>query len=222
MAGQCVELIRGKALRLTRLDICGNPVTGAKGTLVSKGMVKIEMNPQRGDATTVLVRNANDELIISDRGKPPLQWYETTITFGSVDLDAPNMITGAPTVVDDTGAVIGWDDAEGYFGDFAVEVWTDVAKGACVAGLKPYGYFLLPWVTAGISGEMTVQNQEVSFIASGVTHNTSPWGTGPYNVRFNGSGVPSKLISPILTVSHRRTFVTYLAPPVPSCGAVTL
>lgn len=213
---------KGKAMRLTLLDVCGAVVHGAASTVVSKGFVKATLHPNYENNTSYLVRNANDEFEINEEGLPLLRWWDTTIEFVNVDPAMVNLITGAPTVVDDSGNIIGWRSREGVTNQFAIEGWTDLAQGTCAAGSKTYGYWLLPFLINGQLGDVVVENAAATFTVTAHTHNSAGWGTGPYNIRLNGSSTPSALQTAITSLDHFHTEVTAVAPPAPTVGAVAL
>lgn len=213
---------KGKALRLTLLDVCGAAVHGAASTVVSKGFVKATLHPTYESNTSYLIRNANDEFEINEEGLPLLRWWEATLEFVNVDPAALVLIAGVPTVVDDSANIIGWRSREGITNQFALETWTDLSGAACSAGLKSYGYALLPFMINGQLGDFVVENGAATFTVTAHTHNTSPWGQGPYNIRLNGSSSPSPLQAAIASTDHFHFEVTTLAPPSPTVGAVAL
>jgi hypothetical protein len=224
MATTQMRRFKGKVMRVTLLDVCGAVVHGPSSTVINKGFVKATLHPNYESNTSYLVRNANDELEINEEGLPLLRWWEATLEFVNVDPALVNLITGAPLVLDDAGTpnVIGWRSREGVTNQFALEGWTDLAGAACVAGVKSYGYWLLPYLVNGQLGDVVVENAAATFTLTAHTHNSSPWSTGPYNVRNNASSVASPLLTAINALDHFHTEVTTLAPPAPTVGAVLL
>jgi hypothetical protein len=220
----CLKPIRGKAMRVTKLDACGTPVVGLKSVVVSAGMVSIEQKLNLENADEFIVKNANGDLCINFAGQARLKWIDTTITFCQVDPELVNLTTGSPVVFDDaaTPQAVGWRTRENVSAEFALETWTDLDGQPCTGGTKQYGYFLLPWITGSVEGDVTVQNGPVSFSVTGRTHNNSPWGLGPHNIRLNAALVPSKLLVAIDPLDHRHIQVTTLAPPATACGAIAL
>jgi hypothetical protein len=224
MATTQMRRFKGKAMRLTLEDVCGAVVHGPASTVVSSGFIKVTLHPNYENNTSYLIRNANDELEINEEGLPLLRWWDATLEFVRVDPALVNLITGAPLVLDDaaTPNVIGWRSREGVTNQFGLEGWTDLAGAACVAGTKSYGYWLLPFMINGQLGDVVVENAAATFTVTAHTHNSSPWGVGPYNVRNNVGAVASPLLTPINALDHFHTEVTTLAPPVPTIGAVLL
>lgn len=224
MATTQMRRFKGKAIRGTLLDVCGAIVHGASSTVVSSGFVKATLHPNYEGNTSYLMRNANDEFEINEEGLPLLRWWEATLEFVRVDPALLNMFTGVPLVLDDavTPNVVGWRSRENVTNQFALEGWTDLAGGACVAGVKSYGYWLLPFMVNGQLGDYVVENGAATFTVTAHTHNASPWGVGPYNVRNSALSVASPLLTAINALDHFHTEVTTLAPPTPTVGAVLL
>ena len=214
-----------RAIRGTKLDACGTVIHGLTSTVVSKGVTKVTMSPTYESGTDYLVRNALDELEINEQGIPPLRWWEVVIEFIRVDPYWINIALGYPLVLDDNGTpnVVGWRAEEIDTASFALEGWQSLAGEVCTLGAKPYGYRLLPWlINPMINGDITLENGVTSFAIKAHTHNGSPWGTGPYNVRLNSTATPSPLLTAIQPLQHFHWERVTLAPPTPAVGAQNL
>lgn len=224
MTTYCQKSFKCKAIRGTLLDACGTVVHGATSTVVSKGLTKVTLTPVYESPTDYLVRNANDELEVNEQGQPLLRWWQVVIDFVTVDPYWINTALGWPLITDESGNVTGWISQEGVTSNFAFEGWQDLAGQACSGANKPYGYRLLPWVlNAQVNGDVALENNVTSFSIQGHTHNLSPWGTGPYNVRLNSSNsAPSPLKVAIGPTQHFLFDQVFLAPPTAQCGAIAL
>jgi hypothetical protein len=221
----CQKSYQVKAIRGTRLDICGAPVHGPTSTVVSKGLTKVTLTPTYDTATDYLVRNANDDLEVNEQGVPPLRWWEVVIDFINVDPYWINIALGWPLVLDDnvTPNVVGWRSEEGDTANFALEGWQSLAGEICTAGSRPFGYRLLPYlVNPQVNSDVVMENAVASFSIKAHTHAQSGWANGPYNVRLNASSTASPLLTPIGPVQHFHWERVLLAPPTPACGAVLL
>src|SRR5882757_1972425 len=185
MATFCQKSFKLKAIRGTLLDTCGGVVHGASSTVVSKGLTKVTLTPVYESPTDYLVRNGNDELEVNEQGTPLLRWWQAVVDFVNVDPYWVNMALGWPLLTDESGNVTGWVSDEGVTSCFALEGWQDLASQACSVGSKLYGYRLMPWLlNAQINGDVVMENGVTSFSIQAHTHNASPWGVGPYNVRL--------------------------------------
>lgn len=228
MATECLKPLRGKVMRITKLNACGGYTAGPASVVVTKGFVSIAQTANYRDPDEYEVVNANGDLCVNERSESQLKWLDLVITLCEVDVEALNLMTGSPLVLDEatpTPNNVGFRTREGVTASFALEVWTDLAgSGACAGGTARYGYVLMPWVKSGTVGDVTIENAAASFTVNARTSAGSLWGTGPYNIRNTAavSPVPAKLISAINALDHRHIEVVTLAPPTPACGAATL
>lgn len=229
MPTQCGSMARGRRMRLTRLDECGEPVEGICSTLVTSGFVSVVSTPNYQDAEEITVANANGDNCIDDRSAPNLRWVDLAIQFCLVDPDAVNIITGDPLVSDDAVAAntVGWrlDAALSGSANFALELWSGVPGQTCPAsGFLNYGYWLWPWVKDAQWGEKTVSNAGLTLDFTARTNAGSTWGVGPYNIRRDAT-VPATL-EPLLTsigaTQHEHFQWTTLEPPAAVCGCTEL
>lgn len=214
------SLIRGRALRATRLDGCGNPVPGPDAVVVTKGFISVGLTSNTETGEAISVTNANGDICISDTPAPKVTGFGVEVTLCGVDPNLVNLLTGQPLVYD--GAVdpeaigfrintaISLDDS-----GFALELWSGVPAAACVPGQgQNYGYLLLPFVKGGVLGDLTVENGPVNFVVTGAqTKDGSGWGVGPYDVTLDGDGDPSPLLEAIDSRDHLHVQITAVPPP---------
>jgi hypothetical protein len=228
MASNCFTPIRGRRMRVTRVDTLGRAVSGPCSTVVTGGFVTAEITAEIEEGETTTVRTAGGDVCVSERGCDTLNWYNISIEFCQVDPDLFAMINPTWTkLFDYNGDTIGWEESHSYSCDagFALEVWSDVtgytptdpnAEGAWV-------YYLMPFVVGGTLGDITIENGAVSFTISGRTKKGSQWGKGPYNVMRNApDGVCGPMITPFNPEAPRRIFLTTCAPPEAACGCQPL
>lgn len=227
MPSECYTVFRVPAARVTLLDACGNVDTGDCAEVTTSGLITIAQSPEYEARQDYFTLNADAQPCITDTAPPILKWINLTITFCQVDPQLMSMVSGEPLVFDDATIpnAIGWDTAVGSVNDvnFAFEAWSRIGGStACTDGNVNYGYFLLPWVTEGVIGDVTLQNGAANFTVTGRTNAASPWGVGPYNVLVNqtgdNAGFPGPMLTPIGSQTHRRLMLTQLAPPTAACG----
>lgn len=218
-------MIRGRRMRVTRLDGCGVPVIGAASTSVSSGFISVAFAAQTTEAEVIEVTNADGKICARDTGSPQFNGYNLDITFCGVEPCIVEMLTGQPVVTDGADEAIGFrmnskvdQTAQG----FALEVWTGVPGEACTSGAGTFGYILVPFVSSGVVGDFTVENAAINFTVTGAsTKDGNGWGTGPYNV-FDNAGTPSKLPTALDKDDHLYVAMTTLAPPAATDGCVAL
>lgn len=230
MATNCFTPLRGRRMRATTLDTCGRVVYGVCSQVVTRGFVKVEMKANKEAGTEVKVKNAGDEICALQPGCDQLNWYDVTITFCQVDPDLVLMLNPNFTkLLDLNGDVNGWAETYTLQCDkgIALELWTDtVGSNVCdnPNAVGAFGYILLPWITGGSIGDLTVENAAVSFVLTGRTRKNPKWGAGPYNVQLTGTapGTPGPLITPVGPDEPRRIMVVTVPPPVDKCGCQPL
>jgi hypothetical protein len=222
----CAKPLQGSTLRVTRLDVCGNPEFGECAFGVSDGYVSATITPNTEDGERFLQRTANGNAIINQRGKPLLNWYDVEIEFQEVDPELFTILTGLQPYMDDQDRVIGFPVTESDFAtaNFALELWMGNAEDACLPGSLPfYGYNLLPWVVEGaLNDDIVITNDLITFKIVGRTRKGTPWGVGPYDVVVDQAGDPSPLFTAIADDTHHLPIWTQLAPPEPECGCQSL
>lgn len=223
----CFAPFQAQAIRATRLDGCGAPVVGPKSTLVSDGVISVEMKGQIDTGTDVEVKNAKGELKVSDPACPQFKWYDVTITMTDVDPDLFEMTTSQQLITATAGAAIGFRISEGApcNSGIALETWTKVGTddGDCGADGPLFGYFLLPQIVNGMLGDITLNDGAMSCVLTGRTKRGSKWGVGPATYLVAGtSAVPAAISPTIGPKDHLHVQVTPVPPPEAACGAIAL
>lgn len=226
MASECHSVVRAPALRVTRLDSCGVPVESACSSATSSGFVEIALTKVFQERQEALQLTANGDICVDKPKAPILRWYEANIQFCNVNPELFNIVTAEPLVLNDAASpvAVGWDTEIGSaeLSNFALEFWVGTEDEECDDGEVVYGYGILPWMYQGNLMDLTIGNAVVTFTVSAITRKNSPWGTGPYNVLINETGLNAGLPGPMLTAiganTLKRFFWTRLGPPVADCG----
>jgi hypothetical protein len=222
----CWSSIRGRRLRVTKVDNCGTPVAGTCSQVVSDGFVSVEFSPEIAEGEEVEVRKADGTICVSDSGCPELKWINVEIAFCVVDPDLFSLVTGWETVLDHAANAVGNRVSGKVSCDegFALELWSDIPRQDCGAtGFRQYGYFLLPWVVNGTIGDFSLENDAATFTLSARTKAGGAWGVGPHNVdAIDVANTPGPLLTPIGPDDHMDLHVTTIEPPAAVCGCQPL
>ena len=213
-----LKLVRGRAMRATRLDGCGEPVLGPDSVIASEGFVSIALTSNQEAGEAITVTTASGKPFISDTPTPKFVNYGVTINFAGVNPELVTLLTGQPVVLDGDGTPVGFRQNSKIDVDlvgFALEFWTGVAVAQCEdTGDAQYGYGLLPFLKGGVLGDFTVENAAISFSVTGAsTRDGSGWGVGPVDVVLDDNGVESPLLEPITEGDHLHMQLTSVAPP---------
>lgn len=229
-ATKCLSLVKGRRLRATRLDGCGRPIYGEDSQVVTKGFISVAYTANTTDSEEINVTNAAGEVCVYEAAVTSLTGYGVEMQFCEVDPELLSILTGQPVVIGPDGStVIGFDVDTKITLDnsnFALELWAgSPAADACatVGATGAYGYLLLPYMTGGILGDFTVENNSVTFTVTGAnTKEGNSWGVGPHQDIMLGAGsspVAGPMTTPVSTSVALRTIIVDLAPPLPACGA---
>lgn len=208
-------------VRITRVDGCGRPVCGDDSSYVTDCFASVSMAANIEDGTDVTFTAANGRQCGYKKGCPTLNGYDVTFTFFQASPELIEIMTGSPVYYDWEGKPIGFDSCSiPCNSGFALEIWTDVlGEDVCEdeAAEGAWVYFLLPWVTNGIVGDLELASEAVNLELTGATRAGGKWGTGPYDVQAqDAAGTPGPMLTPIGPECHRRMFITSVAPPAPS------
>lgn len=230
MPTNCWPSIRGLAMRVTKVDACGNPVAGPKSSLISDGFISISLSPQYEDGEETRTKNAAGLICINDKADDQLVRFEVEASLCGVNPDLFTLVTGQAVVLNAAGDAVGnrfsgTTISTGY----ALEVWTDIPSAACESGDQPFGYFLLPFLKGGRIGDFTIEEAAANFTLTSSTRQGSGWGVGPYDVVMNegagaGPAVPGPLVEAIGSKDHFHMEQTTVAPPTVTadCAAKAL
>lgn len=207
--------VRGTRMRVTTVDECGVPATGAADSIVTKGFVTVNFSPEMEDRDEILLKGADGSICVSDTVAPILKWYDLEMEFCKVNPDLFVMLTGQ-TLVDDwdmnsVGISIGSETAvEG----FSLELWSKIPGEACGEGNVPYGYFLVPWAGEGVFSDFSIENDAVTFTITGRSFADHQWESGPYDVvATDGDNTAGPLLDPLNSNKQLHIQKTTIAPP---------
>ena len=225
----CPSYLQGFSVRATQLDECGVPVEGPCGMAVSDGYIQAVLTPNVEDPDEFKQKNAHGVYLVNQRSRPLLNWIDISIQFQQVDFELWSIITGLPTIPDDTAITpltmgIGVTESAFATGSVAIELWEGNNEQACAPGELPYyGYSLLPWVVEGaLAEDITITNATITFTINSRTRKGTPWGVGPYDVVLDNAAAPSPLFEALPDDAHLWQLQTQVAPPEPVCGCQDL
>lgn len=225
MANICYPIVRGRRLRATRLDGCGNPVLGPDSVVVTGGFISVALTANIEEGEAINVTNANGDVCVLDQPPPKFQDYSVVVTFCDVNPVLFNLMSGQPLVLngEDTVGFRMNSAVDAADSGFALELWTGVPSDACEVGAgASYGYMLLPFLQGGVLGDFTVENAAINFTLTGArTKKGSGWGVGPFDVVMD-AGTPGPLATAIDTDDHLHLERTTVAPPEADCDPVAL
>lgn len=231
-----MKVVRGKKIRVTRVDRCGMPLAGPGNQLVTEGFVTVNFTQQMKDAEDLEQANANGDVCVSDRTTPQVKWGNVDISLCDVDTELLGMMTGMPQVLDHNQDSVGFriSDSVQVDGGFALELWTGTAGDGCdepdnddifsaVNPIQEYGYWLAPAVVEGVIGDVEVGASVSTFNVTGRAVAGPRWGRGPYNVvGIDDDNTAGRLLQPMGRGQFVHVQKTTIGPPESTSGAAEL
>ena len=223
----CPKLAEGSAIRLTRVDSCGRPVEGEDNAVQDDCWASVQMEPNVRTATDIELIGMTGQTCAFKRGRPDFRGFDVTATFFGASPEEIEILTGNPVYFDHDGNPVGWDDCQVSVAEgFALEIWQEVIGEECAedSDSGQWFYWLLPWLTGGVLGGVTVGAEGLQFTLTAATRANNLWYLGPWDVQAQDSeGTAGPLLTPIGSTCHRRSFLTTVAPPSDiECGYITV
>lgn len=216
--------IQGLSLRVTRLDSCGAAVSGTPCDFVaSESFVTMNITAEIEEPDEFVIKLNNGKICINEQGCATLKKFSLEITVCNADPDLFQIISGVNTVTDWEGYVVGFqiDQNLSSCNNFALEFWTKVV-GEC-DGSQQYLYWLLPYVTNGRIGDITIENGPLTWTLTGEAIPSSFWGVGPYHVVASDSlNTASPLLTPLPDNMALHVQITTIPPPAETNGCGSL
>lgn len=223
-------LIQGRVARVTRLDGCGRPLFGDGNSVVSEGFIQVQYTANTTDTDAITVTNAGGKSILKQPGFSSPNGYALQMDFGKVDPEFVSIMTGQEVFLDLDGNAVGFGvdtKVDITKSGFALEVWAGAPGGdACEddSAQGSYGYILVPFVSGGVLGDFTVQNDAVTFtVQNANTKDGNGWGKGPYDVVMNtgpnSTRVPGPLLESLPSSQALVVMLVTVEPPEPLAGA---
>lgn len=220
---KCFIPIFGRRIRVTRLDECGSvpSATTPDSFVATDGFVSLQLTAEVEDGTEILRRKADGTYCVNERTDTLFKRFTLEMSFCGVNPDLLAMMTNAEAYEDYDLEAAGIVVPEGSITKrFALELWTGLANEACSGTETAGGYLLLPFVAAGVLGDLEVNGEDaIDFSMTGAyTKGGNNWGVGPYDVLSDG-GVASPLPSALDSLDHLLLLRTSIAPPPSACAA---
>jgi hypothetical protein len=222
MADRQVAPIKARVIRLVKLDVCGNPVTGSTSAQwVGKGFTEVQVSPDYEEGEEFLTKLADGTLCVNQKDANSLKRAGIEGHFCTLSPDMIQMMTGETEILTGSGTVTGTGMMFGTSitdDRFSMELWQPVSgTGVCdpASGLPLYVYWAFPNVTNAMIGDFTFENGVFDFTISAETD-------GAGYLWLDGPGTPTWLPGPVPAGIHYLFNITTTAPPAITAGAVVL
>lgn len=200
--------IKGRVLRVVRLDSCGNAVTGATGQVVSDGFITASFTPNYDAGVEFVQKNANGDLCVNEKDPDRLKWQDVKISLCSIDPAAIELITGSRLITRAANQVGVAFNSDPSVANVALEIWSNLAGTACTSGAQEWFMWVIPWLQNVKVNAISIDNTPITLELEGNSKANPNYGAG----RFG-------LWSPVLGATEHYAFQSTLtAPPVSVAG----
>lgn len=227
MSSTIVTPIKGRVVRVIKLDQCGTPVTGSSSAVdVADGFVQVKFTPQYEDGTEFTKKRADGALCVNQKDPGQLKRVQGESNWCVIDPDLRVIMDGARLLNSGTATGTGAVFTDSVVTNrFSLEIWQNVAgRYACdpVTGLQRYVYWAFFNCGNAQVQDFTVENGALEWHEQFETEAGWPtWGTMstptgfPPSTYMGGSGL-------VVVGDHYAYNVTTVAPPAATDGAVLL
>lgn len=182
MATKKLRSLKGRTMRLTRLDECGEPVVGVCSSIVTNGFISVEFSAEVESGEEYTQKNAWGDFCVSEKDRDRTKWLNVAISMCEIDPNVLDIVGGGSIITNGTDSIGASFGKDGNVEAFALEVWTKQAGAACAGGVAEWGYFVVPYITNGnIDGSVTIENGTMTLGMKGEGQEaTAAWGVNPY------------------------------------------
>lgn len=176
MPTRVLQSVRGRRIRVTRLDPCGVPIDDGCSVVVSSGFIGVTITGNITNGRTYESRDIWGNLCIADADPDEMTSARVEIDLCDVNPDLLMVMTGRAPVLYD-GEAIGFREGAGRNWDaYSLEVWT-----RNIADCNTWGYLLVPYVRNGrMTGAVTIENAPLQVAVEGAAFPSYGWGVGPH------------------------------------------
>jgi len=208
----------GKRMRITTIDDCGNvPASAETGAyMVTDGFISVNLSSEVEDGAEILVKKADGTFCVNEKLASSFKRFTAELQFCGVNPSLLSFVSNATEYANADADIAGFSVAEGTIDkNFSLELWTGVQNAACSTDEEVSGYTLLPFLRAGVLGDITVDGENaVNFSITGAyTKGGNNWGVGPWDVIMDDTPVESPLPTALDPLDHLLMVYTTVAPP---------
>lgn len=220
----CFTPLLGKRMRITRLTDCGAPLVAgtANAFIVTSGFISVTLSSEVEDGAEIIQKNAAGNIVVNEKRSASFKRFNVEMTLIGVNPSLLSYISNATVYNDYAGDQAGFKVSEGPITNkFALELWTGLAGQDCVGANEASGYIVLPYIQAGVLGNIEVNGENAvnASLTGASTRGGNAWNTGPYQVVFGANGTtPSKIPTALNPYDHLLMIDTALALPPESCN----
>lgn len=182
--------VQGVAIRVTRLDAVGNPMTGAMDSYTTSSFIRVSFTPEYEEGDEITEKAANGTVCVSFKAPDTLKRVTMEIAICEPDPEFTALVSGGVLLTkqltsgqEATRRSVGW--ASGQVGEdpsgngVAVEVWSYAVQNGKRAASLPYYHWIFPYVKVRQSGDRVIENGLLANTFEGFGLGNSAFADGP-------------------------------------------
>ena len=158
--------VQGVSIRVTRLDVNGNLMTGPMDSYTSSSFIRTSFTPEYEDGDEITEKAADGTVCVSFKAPDTLKRVTMEIAICDPDPELSALLSGGLLLSDTDNqgneVSLGWASAqtgEDPSGNgVAVEVWSRAIQNGKPAPSNPYFQWIFPYVKTRLSGDRVIEN----------------------------------------------------------------
>jgi hypothetical protein len=182
--------IQGVSIRVTRLDSAGNLKTGDGDSYTTSAFIRCSFTPEYEEGDEITEKSANGSTCVTYKSPDTLKRISMEVAICEPDVELTELLSGGLLLRKNTGTYgsptnlsVGYaspgvgDDPAAY--GVAIEVWTNAVKDGKRASVRPYFYWVFPYVKLRLSGDRVIENGMLATTFQGYGLGNSLFNDGP-------------------------------------------
>lgn len=182
--------IQGAAIRVTRLDVAGNPLNGPGDSYTTTAFMRVSFTPEYEEGDEITEKAANGKVCVAFKAEDTLKRITMELAICEPDPELTNLLSGGLLLRKNLGTFgapvnrsVGW--ASPAVGDapsgngVAIEAWSLAIKDGKQASTLPYFQWVFPYVKLRQSGDRVIENGLLANTFEGYGLGNDAFGVGP-------------------------------------------
>lgn len=183
MAQDYAASVAGSHIRITRLNVDGTPMVGAKNSFVTKAFTSLSLTPEYEDGDEFTSKTAGGEICVSFKAPDTLKRVTLEIAVCNPDPELTELASGGVLLSDDDAVSVGWASPQigidALPNGVSVEVWSRAIVQGKPAANNPYWHWIIPYAVLRPSGDRVIENDILATAFEGWGVGNSGFGNGP-------------------------------------------
>lgn len=187
MAQDYAASVQGVAIRVSRLDAAGAPVTGTIANAVAyttTGFTRVAFTPEYEEGEEITEKNAAGAVCVTYKAPDTLKRVTLELAICLPDPELSELIAGGTLLNDGTnnvGYAAAQTGVDANPNGVGIEVWSYAVSNGKRASTNPYFRWVFPYAQLRLTGDRTIENGMLATVFSGWGLGNASFGDGPGN-----------------------------------------